>query len=436
MKGRWRNRLIWLCCLAVPMLELQVIIRWLQQLGLDAYTTEATFKLTLFAILLGAWAWLFAGERLPDYYDENRVTVYINDVLRLHIPGLTINNRNWPHVLKAIRVWTVVTSILPMTLSVLFRDILWWFFADKYTLVPLLLAALILPVIFLARWYELEEQPSGDTEENEREQAPAPTSDHQVDKARIGEFIAGERKRLGLTQKELAARLYVSDKAVSKWERGLSIPDVGMLIPLAELLGVTVTELLEGRRIQPDPGTGIEMREVEQVVKKALSLTGESREGDRLVKRRRRLIWIGCTIAALLELWVMLWYMRPIPESTWVLVLLAVIFGGWAWLGAKERLPAYYDQNRISYYSDGIFKIHMGGLAFNNRNWPYILKAIRVWSIAAALLPQPLSIVGGMILRQYWARLERLIFLPLFLGGLFVPVYVVGRRYEEGDPRQ
>jgi len=93
-------------------------------------------------------------------------------------------------------------------------------------------------------------------------------AEYQVDKARLGEFVAEERKRLGLTQRELAGRLYVSDKAVSKWERGLSVPDVGLLIPLADTLGVTVTELLEGRRIRP--AAGMEMVEVEQVVKKAL----------------------------------------------------------------------------------------------------------------------------------------------------------------------
>ena len=53
-----------------------------------------------------------------------------------------------------------------------------------------------------------------------------------------------------MTQKELAQRLFVSDKAVSKWERGLSMPDVALLAPLSELLGVTVTELLRGQRTQ------------------------------------------------------------------------------------------------------------------------------------------------------------------------------------------
>ncbi len=71
---------------------------------------------------------------------------------------------------------------------------------------------------------------------------------YELDKAAFGQFLAALRKEQGLTQKQLAAKLFVSDKAVSKWERGLSIPDTALLIPLAEALGVTVTELLLCRR--------------------------------------------------------------------------------------------------------------------------------------------------------------------------------------------
>jgi len=64
----------------------------------------------------------------------------------------------------------------------------------------------------------------------------------------MGNFIAQARKARGLTQRELADRLGVTDKAVSKWERGLSCPDVTLLAPLAALLGVTADELLAGER--------------------------------------------------------------------------------------------------------------------------------------------------------------------------------------------
>ncbi len=59
----------------------------------------------------------------------------------------------------------------------------------------------------------------------------------EMDKESFGQFLAQHRKEQGMTQKQLAERLFVSDKAVSKWERGLSLPDVSLLLPLSQLLG-------------------------------------------------------------------------------------------------------------------------------------------------------------------------------------------------------
>ena len=69
-----------------------------------------------------------------------------------------------------------------------------------------------------------------------------------MDVVKTGALIAQARKEKELTQKALAEQLHVSVQAVSKWERGLSCPDIGLLEPLAEALNLTVTELLSGRR--------------------------------------------------------------------------------------------------------------------------------------------------------------------------------------------
>lgn len=66
---------------------------------------------------------------------------------------------------------------------------------------------------------------------------------------KTGEFISTLRKELGYSQKDLAEKLNITDKAVSKWETGRSAPDVSMLLPLSEVLGVSVTEILKGERI-------------------------------------------------------------------------------------------------------------------------------------------------------------------------------------------
>lgn len=71
-----------------------------------------------------------------------------------------------------------------------------------------------------------------------------------MDKAKTGALIAAARKEKNLTQRELAAALHVSDRAVSKWERGAGFPDISLLEPLADVLGLGVLDLLRGERME------------------------------------------------------------------------------------------------------------------------------------------------------------------------------------------
>lgn len=70
---------------------------------------------------------------------------------------------------------------------------------------------------------------------------------NQID---IGKFIAGCRKEKGLTQAQLAEKLNITDRAVSKWETGKCMPDSSIMLELCNILGVTVNELLSGERIE------------------------------------------------------------------------------------------------------------------------------------------------------------------------------------------
>ncbi len=70
-----------------------------------------------------------------------------------------------------------------------------------------------------------------------------------MDQIKIGRFISECRKALNLTQRELGDRLCVSDKTVSKWECGKGMPDVSLMLPLCEFLGISVNELLSGERL-------------------------------------------------------------------------------------------------------------------------------------------------------------------------------------------
>ena len=72
-----------------------------------------------------------------------------------------------------------------------------------------------------------------------------------MDQIKIGKFIAEMRKESGLTQRALAEKLMISDKTVSKWECGNGMPEVSLMIPLCEILQISVNELLTGKRLQP-----------------------------------------------------------------------------------------------------------------------------------------------------------------------------------------
>ena len=71
-----------------------------------------------------------------------------------------------------------------------------------------------------------------------------------MDQIKIGKFIADERKTKKYTQRELADKLGISDKTISKWERGNGFPEVSLLLPLCNELNITVNELLSGERLQ------------------------------------------------------------------------------------------------------------------------------------------------------------------------------------------
>ena len=70
-----------------------------------------------------------------------------------------------------------------------------------------------------------------------------------MNQIKIGEFISSQRRKNNLTQAALAEKLGITDRAVSKWERGKGLPDTSLMLDLCEILGVTVNELLNGEKI-------------------------------------------------------------------------------------------------------------------------------------------------------------------------------------------
>ena len=85
----------------------------------------------------------------------------------------------------------------------------------------------------------------------------------------MGEIIAQKRKEKGMTQADLALKMNVTDKAVSKWERNLACPDIYSLSPLADILGIPVSELLNAKNTTTPQA---DFQEIMEVIFKAVSL--------------------------------------------------------------------------------------------------------------------------------------------------------------------
>ena len=110
-----------------------------------------------------------------------------------------------------------------------------------------------------------------------------------MDATKIGRFIGAERRAKGWTQRQLADKLQLTDKAISRWETGKGLPDVSLLLPLANVLDITVGELLAGeRRLQPPA-----MQTAEAEARTTRQLVDYTRELGPQLRRRR-----ACTVLA------------------------------------------------------------------------------------------------------------------------------------------
>ena len=150
----------------------------------------------------------------------------------------------------------------------------------------------------------------------------------------IGTNIAAFRKRANLTQLGLAEKLNYSDKAVSKWERGESVPDVLTLVQLAEQFGITVNDLLSDPDQLPEEHGAVQQA-MEQVVEKALK-----RKADKgtILSLSSILVWFVALFAyvmlscfELTEAWSWIFFIYAIPANAIVLLSLRSAWHDFRW---------------------------------------------------------------------------------------------------------
>lgn len=130
-----------------------------------------------------------------------------------------------------------------------------------------------------------------------------------MNQLKIGRFIAECRKEKKLTQVQLAEMLNITDKAVSKWERGIAMPDSSIMLELCEILGISVNELLNGEKINMDND-----KKNEELL---LEMAKELEKKNKTIWRSMWVLMIVSITALLASLFVAAFF---IPAGVWQLV--------------------------------------------------------------------------------------------------------------------
>ena len=180
-----------------------------------------------------------------------------------------------------------------------------------------------------------------------------------MDQIKIGKFIASCRKEQGMTQAVLAEQLGISDRAVSKWETGKSIPDSGIMLELCELLKINVNELLSGERIMTE---AYDKRAEENL----LAMKQEVEEKNRQMLRMESWLSYPALIAGLAMVLVAAFIEMPV----WLQILLTgfalvmIVAVAFIAVGIEQKAGYYECQNchhrYIPTYWQTNLAMHMG----------------------------------------------------------------------------
>lgn len=195
-----------------------------------------------------------------------------------------------------------------------------------------------------------------------------------MDQIKIGRFIAERRKIKNLTQAQLAEKLNITDRAVSKWENGRSLPDSSIMLELCEILDITVNDLLCGEVL-------IMEKYNEEMEKHLLEIVKEKEIADRRLLKIEIVMGI-VSIALMLGLCVLAAYA---PIDDWLRIVLIII--GFIpalvlvpFMIRIEQMAGYYECEKcgnryVPKYSSVFMAMHMGRTRYlkcpecNKRSW-------------------------------------------------------------------
>lgn len=117
-------------------------------------------------------------------------------------------------------------------------------------------------------------------------------------------FCRMRRKELGLTQAQLAEQIHVTDKAVSRWERGVGLPDINLLEPLAEALEVSVLELIRAEKVQENV---LPVTDAENLVSETIALASEQTENLLKEQQRKPIAYYISTVLTCVGICLLFW---------------------------------------------------------------------------------------------------------------------------------
>ena len=195
-----------------------------------------------------------------------------------------------------------------------------------------------------------------------------------MDQIKIGRFIAERRRLQGLTQAQLAEKMSITDRAVSKWETGRSLPDATLMLALCEILGISVNELLNGEKIKMENN----QEKNEQLL---LEMAKEIERKNKTIWSAMWIIMIVSIIGLLAGLFAAAFF---VPEGPWQLVvILAVVvvflIPCFYALKLEVSVGAYKCKNCgaevVPTYKEALNAMHMGTTRYlkcpkcNKRTW-------------------------------------------------------------------
>ena len=164
-----------------------------------------------------------------------------------------------------------------------------------------------------------------------------------MDQAKIGKFIADCRKEKGLTQAQLAEKLGVSDRAVSKWETGRSMPDSSIMLEVCDAIGINVNELLNGERIVMD-----EYKEKAEA--QLLEMKKMEEDHAKLMLRLEVVIGCTCSIALFILIFAASFAVTSTPWRVGMIALGFILFGVGMYFALRiEREAGYYECQKCGY---------------------------------------------------------------------------------------